>query len=515
MKIGAAAGKVIRVMLKTMKWGFIVFCVFVGSLFFRAQEIPQFLVSYASDRLLPANLVLHVDSVSFGFRHGLRVVNLRLYDKTETSAASLEPLVSADVLAVYPVMRRVEIDALAYRRLPAGYYAPGNAEKNARVDFPLPDLPRFSLVLNRPDILSVTPEKVVADIEVSGDRLSVERIRLNWPDKDEPMCLDGFCKVDLRRQEIVGEVKGTAKQRHIRPLLVTLDIPSALPYIDAFTDVPGKVPARCGWKINLVNNDFDMELDLDPTMGKYNLVPMRHANGKVVLHVYTRGQSLNYHHTIGPIVATGVAGQPLEGTVTVDGVNGTNTVTVSAKSALPVAHLLKIGGFTGEYVGEEVVGDSSCELEFRFPRKMGDDLSLLNGKGHLEIRNGQVMRMKGFQGLLELLADKVPGVAWLTDSTQASCDYVIENGVIRSDNIYIEGTLFSLKMYGAYDAVRDAMGYTVRVQFTKKDSVMGKILHPLTWPFTKLLLEFRLTGSPEKPEWKYISVIDRVLEVTK
>ena len=55
----------------------------------------------------------------------------------------------------------------------------------------------------------------------------------------------------------------------------------------------------------------------------------------------------------------------------------------------------------------------------------------------------------------------------------------------------------------------------MRVQFTKRDSVMGKILHPLAWPFTKMLLEFRLVGSPSKPEWHYISVIDRVVEATK
>ena len=512
MKIGAAVRKVIRVMMKTMKWGFIVFCVFVGSLFFREQSVPQVAVSALGSAALPTNIVLHADSVTFGFRHGLRVRGLRLHDLSETT---LEPLVAADSLSVFPVVRRVEVDGLVYRRLPAGYYAPGNAEKNERVDFPLPELPRFSLVLNRPNILSVTPERVVADVTVESDRLAVERIRLTWPDKDEPMALDGFCTLDLRRQEIVGEVRGDAKQRHIRPLLVALDVPSALPYMDAFTEVPGKVPSSCGWKVNLENNDFDLDLELDPTMGRYNRVPMRHVRGNLHLHVFTRGDSLNYRHTIGPIVATGIQGEPLEGTVTVEGIRGTNTVTVSAKSALPAAQLLKIGGFAGEYVGEDVVGDSSCSLEFRFPRSMGSDLSHLNGKGHLEIKDGQVMRMKGFRGLLDLLVEKVPGVAWLTDSTQASCDYTIENGVVRSDNIYIEGSVFSLKMYGAYDAVADALNFTVRIQFTKKDSVMGKILHPLTWPFTKLLLEFRLTGSPEKPQWKYISVVDRMLEVTK
>ena len=52
----------------------------------------------------------------------------------------------------------------------------------------------------------------------------------------------------------------------------------------------------------------------------------------------------------------------------------------------------------------------------------------------------------------------------------------------------------------------------MRVQFAKKDSIAGKLLHPLAWPFTKLLLEFRLTGTPDEPKWTYLSVIDRVLE---
>lgn len=502
--------KVFKLLCQTVKWGFIVFCVFVGSLFFREQEIPQVVISKLVDSVVSSNVVLHVGSASFGFRHGICVRDVRLYNYD-----SLDPIMSAKTIDILLLARRVEIDRLSYRRLPAGYYAPGNMEKNTPVDFPLPEIPRFALVLHRPDILSVTPEKVVADVTVTGDRLSVERLRLIWPDKDEPMFLDGFCVLDLRRQEIVGEVRGTAKQRHIRPLLVTLDVPSALPYMDAFTDVPVKVPSVCAWKVNLTNNDFNLDLDLDPTMGKYNTVPMRHANGKLHLYVYTRGTCLNYHHTIGPIVATGARGQPLEGTVVVDGFQGTNTVTVTAKSALPVADLLKIGGFTGDYVDDDVFGDSKCSLVFRFPRAKSGDHAYLNGKGHLEIRNGQIMRLKGFKGLIELLADKVPGVSWFTDSTQASCDYVIENGVVKSDNIYIEGSLFSLKMFGAYDSVRDVLDYTVRIQFTKKDSMMGKIIHPLTWPFTKLLLEFRLTGTPEHPEWTYISVIDRVLEIAK
>ena len=66
-------------------------------------------------------------------------------------------------------------------------------------------------------------------------------------------------------------------------------------------------------------------------------------------------------------------------------------------------------------------------------------------------------------------------------------------------------------MYGYFDSVNERLDYTARVQFSKKDSVMGKILHPLAWPFTKLLLEFRLRGTSDDPKWEYISVIDRVM----
>jgi hypothetical protein len=31
------------------------------------------------------------------------------------------------------------------------------------------------------------------------------------------------------------------------------------------------------------------------------------------------------------------------------------------------------------------------------------------------------------------------------------------------------------------------------------------------WPFSKLLMEFKLFGSLGKPDWKYVSILDRLL----
>ena len=496
-----------------MKWGFIVFFVYLGSLFFREGHLSGRWLDPVFDRCMPDALMLRVDSVSFGFRHGIHIRGLRLYDRTSKDA--LAPVVSADSIGCYPFFRRLRIEGLRYARLPDSYYAEGNQERNERVECRFPELGRIAVTLVRSDILGIRPEVLTFDTVVSPTRIDFEKMHLVWPDRDARMEVDGTCYIDLDRQEIYGEIRGLARQAHIRPLLVAVDVPVALPYMDGFTDVPEPCKSWCAWKIDLVRSDFDLWLELHPVLGKYNGVPMRKADGKIHLHNYTRGDCLNYVTTVGPITGTDTEGRYLDGTVTIVGTNRHNTVTVDAKSSQPLADVLKIGGFTGDYVGEDVFGESTCKLTFDFPRAMSNNYEVLNGSGHVVVKNGRLMRMKGFRGLIDAMPKIAPAITWFTDSTQASGDYVIENGIVRTDNVYVEGTLFSIKMFGFLDTVRNTQDFTVRVQFAKSDSIVGKILHPLTWPFTKLLLEFRLTGSPEDPKWEYVSVVDRVVEVVK
>ena len=497
-----------------MKWIFIVFCFYLGSLFFREQRIPGRWVELAAERVLPPNIVLHVDSAGFGFCHGLHVRNLRIYDTDRQDP--LTPLLGADSIDCYPLARRLQAEGLTYARLPDSYYdrCDSEPEPDDGASFRFPGLGVWSVFLARPNILSVCPESLAFDLEMSPDKLDLRRMLLQWPGEGSKLHVNGFCSVDLEKGTVYGEVDGLARQVHIRPLLETLDVPVAFPYFDGFTEVPEPCPSWCAWRVDMETRDFDLWLDLHPVLGRYNSVPMRKADGKIHLHNCTK-DGFRYETTVGPISGIDLEGRTLDGTVFITGTNGANTVTVDARSSQPLADVLRIGGFTGDYVGSDVFGESACKLEFRFPRSMTNNYEVLNGEGHVTVRNGQLMRMKGFKGLIEAMPSMAPAVTWLSDSTQASCDYVIENGVVRTDNVYIEGTLFSIKMYGRFDAVRDDLDFTVRVQFAQKDSVIGKILHPLTWPFTKLLLEFRLTGTPEDPEWRYVSVIDRVIEAVQ
>ena len=496
-----------------MKWVFIVFFVYLVSLFFREERIPGGFVEWVSRRFLPPSLVLHVGSLSFGFMHGVHVTDVRLYDWSGKDP--LRPMVSVSRLDWYPFMRRIRIDALRYVRLPDGYYQDGTHDKNEQVEASFPDLGHFEIEMRDPDILGIRPRRLDFGLDVSERRIEASRIVLQWPDSDVRAALDGFCYVDLDRQEVYGEVKGLAKQAHIRPLIETVDVPVALPYMDAFTEVPAPCPSWCAWKVDLVHNDFDLWLDLKPTLGKYMSVPMKWANGKIHVHNFTRNDQFCYVTTVGPISAEDVEGRPLDGTVVILSTNGMNTVTVKAKSSQPLADVLKIGGFEGDYVGADVIGNSQCDLTFRFPRAMTNNHEVLNGSGHVSVSGGHLMRMKGFAGLIEAMPKIAPAVTWFSDSTEASADYVIENGVVKSDNIYIEGTLFSIRMSGRFDSVREDLDFKVMVQLAKKDSLVGKLLHPLTWPFTKLLLEFKLSGSPSNPKWSYVTVLDRVLEVVK
>ena len=491
-----------------MKWIFIVFCVYLLSLCFRQEQLPASWANAIIDAYAPTNLIVRVSSMSVGFRHGLYIRGLKVYDCNRED--NIGQLLSADSISIFHLQRRVEIDALRLTRLDDEYYKPGNHERNERIEVELPKISEFELILNDPHILGLTPRMVSATVSSSERYLGVDGLKIYWGEGAE-LSLAGHCSVDFETQRVEGEVAGRSMQSLIRPLIVALDVPVALPYLDGFTEIPESVDARCAWRVNLMNNDFDLDLGIDAKMGKYNSVTMQHAKGDIHLHVYTRGDSLNYRHVIGPISAVSPRNRPLDGTITVEGTNDFNRVTVFAKSGMPLSDLLKIGGFTGDYVGDDVGGDTKCDLEFRFPRSMTDNYEVLNGRGSVEIKNGHILRLKGFRGLLELLAEKVPGVSWFTDSTQASADYVIEDGVLKSDNIYIEGAAFSIKMYGEFDIVSNSLNFTARVQFGKNDSIVGKIVHPLTWPVTKLLLEFRLIGTTENPQWSYLSVIDRIV----
>ena len=503
--------KFFKYLAAALKWIVLAVLVFVMTLFFREQRLPSGLGEALLAKYTPTNFVAHCDSVAVGFRHGVTVRGFRLYDRGRENA--VDPVVSAKSASIDYFRSQVVLDGLRLARLHDGYYRAGTVERDFRMVDEFPHLPPFTAVLLRPQVLGVAPERVTAAVTVSRRRIDLEDIRLVWQDLDRPMELKGFCWMDLHERRLKGEVEGLATQANIRPLLVALDVPVALPYMDAFTGVTEPVPAYCGWDVDLGKVGFTLKLDLHPTLGQYNSVSLRNADGMIEISAGTQDGSFNYRTTVGPIHAEDVRGRALDGTVVFAGTNGLVRVAAKATSDLPLTDTLRIVGLGNLDLGDRY-GKAAADIEMWFPAGF-EDYSQLNGRGRLTVRDGNLMQMKLFAGLTELLADKVPGIAAVVNQSQALCDFTIEDGMLRSDGIYIEGGVFSLKMYGAYSIPEDRLDFTVRIQFLRNESVLGKLVHPVTWPFTKLLLEFRLGGTADSPEWTYLSVIDRILEVVK
>ena len=614
--------KAAKFLMKTVKWTFIVFCVFLGSLFFREQRIPADWIVSAVSSHVPSNIVFKCDSASFGFRRGARMRGVRLYDRERMDP--VKAVVSADSASVDFFLRRVRIVGLKIPRLHDGYYLPGNIERNGRLDVEIPDVPSFSLTLIRPDVLGIAPERVVATVKTKPRRVEFADVRVSWPDIDRAMSVNGSVYIDLDEQRFRAEARGEARQSHIRPLLVTLDVPVSVEYMDAFTGVTEPIPVSAKWDVNLVNNDFRMLLDLHPQLGRYNDVPMRRVDGELGLSVFTRGTNLTCVTTVGPLSALDHKGRPLDGRLVVTVTNDVTKLDFDVKSGIELKDLLSIAdclndgtldcvscetppeitvtgtlmpdfarqaennlhgtvafkkgvffespvedvAFSYSYVGDTISFDNislrgkeggryTGKAKLHVPASDPDSASFsmvfscsdgslgeiaevlggdfggrhgvvnsevevtgpistnlyshINGCGKVRVTEGRLAQMKLFMGLTDYLAANVPGVASLVNQSQASVDYTITNGVFASDNIFIEGAVFSIKASGTYDIPADKLDFTVRLQLLKNDSFLGKLVHPVMFPFTKLLLEFKVTGSVDDPKWDYISVLDRIL----
>ena len=601
-------------------------------------RLPHNLSRALCARISNETLLVRCDFVSFGFRRGLVVRGGRAYLRKKTTTTPVAKAEEIDaVLAFHRFpwrLRRLRVVGLQYKRLPDSYYIPASElfpgrpdyqEKDEPLQIEMPVLHPFKLELERPDILGIRPEYVEAAAVSSDARgFRAKGITIEWPDTDVKMHVTGEAELDLVRQEVSGRVVGQARQWHIRPLLETLDIPIALKYIDAFTNVRAPVEAGYLFSVNLRNNDFHMSLDLNPKGGNYNGVPFTEARGNIDITTEIRGTNFNSRVKVGPIVADFEPAGHADGTITFVGSNGVRRVFIEASStrlaltnALAVADILNDGSLdalqldtpptlaihgvlavddqyadlndlSGSfYFGrgsffEVPFSDATVELHqhgtvvelphYRAAMKSGGDVtgsarfdfpgferekatfgvackgkdlllgdlceafkiehgerkgivdfdldiaapfatnfvSRLNGRARTSCHDGQLSRTHLFMGLTDYLSKNVPGVSSLVDMTQGSATFSITNGVITTTDLAIEGSVFALHAGGSYDLTNDRIEAKARAQFFKRNSLLGKLTHPITEMLMKTLMEFRVHGTLTDPKWQYSTTVTRL-----
>ena len=620
-----ALKNIFRFLLKTMMYLFIVFVLFLGSLFFREQKIPRCFVELMIENFSTEEFEFDCDDVYFGFRNGVRISGIKVFDRRNGDFRK-KPVASIRNVQYDFMNRKVWAYGLKYHRLPDSYYhLESSFSPPSPVDFDIIDFDDITLVLESPEILGLTPDRVTARIRASssGRMIGINDVEIVLPGKDCNTVLRGAATLDFNRQKISLSLRGSATQRQIRPFLEVLEIQCALPYMDAFTEIVVPVETDACFDFDLYSNDVYVSIDMKvPKMGRYNSVPLAYAQGGIKFHSKIEDDTRRVAVKVTLQTAADNDGRQISGwislndfsgkfkihydiksnlrfddalkiadfmdpdmlgfvrfddapSVTVKGVTGAcvedaylNDITGEIRAGAGIADGFKFSKLNGVYtfkndvfdMNAEMIGSSGgktkfnttvfCEnfeegkgrfalkgsyrdgsleelaeaFSFDLVQRQGDidiDLdvqgsissnlwSTVDGSGRVKISDGHLGRMKLFAGLTELLAVRIPGVSFLVDQTQASSDFVFEDGVFRTDNIYIEGGLISIKGWGRYDIAKDDLDFVSRVQFLKKESIAGKVIHRLTYPLTKLLLEFKVTGKIDDPKWEYIQILDRI-----
>ncbi|MBQ9431879.1 MAG: AsmA-like C-terminal domain-containing protein [Kiritimatiellae bacterium] len=241
------------------------------------------------------------------------------------------------------------------------------------------------------------------------------------------------------------------------------------------------------------------------SMGSGNILnlPVRQASAEFVMNAYTA--------RFDRVSGTTRGGGSAKGTVSFRfpdfDPDRCEVLTDLILKDVPIADLAKMSGITNELVG--VVSGSLTTSSLVNTNQLGS----INGEGKGEMSGGVIAQMPLFAGLTEYLSKHVPGVSFLVDQSNGSMSFTITNGVLRSDSVLVEGSVFSISGSGTYNIPEDRLDFLVRVNIFKKASFLGKITRLVTVPVTKLLLEFKVTGTLQKPEWSYHSVVEKITDM--
>lgn len=141
-----------------------------------------------------------------------------------------------------------------------------------------------------------------------------------------------------------------------------------------------------------------------------------------------------------------------------------------------------------DYEGSK--GEVSGRYDFSF---VPDDARQMRGEGNLIIADGNVFAIPVLGPLSILLDAIIPGTGYQT-SRKATCDFRVANGEIRTDNLDVIGTGFTMIGQGSLFFLEDRMDFAVRVNAR---GVPGLILYPVS-----KLMEYVSDGKLSEPKWR-------------
>lgn len=121
------------------------------------------------------------------------------------------------------------------------------------------------------------------------------------------------------------------------------------------------------------------------------------------------------------------------------------------------------------------------------------------GQGRIEIREGALFRIPLLLGLSELLSKIVSGFGYASQS-DFSADFVIGDGKISSEELFLQGNVLSIAGPGSYRFAGRKISANLKIHLLK-EGILSDALKVILWPIRKLI-EVQLTGTLENPDWQ-------------
>ncbi|MEP6955511.1 MAG: AsmA-like C-terminal region-containing protein [Chthoniobacterales bacterium] len=121
----------------------------------------------------------------------------------------------------------------------------------------------------------------------------------------------------------------------------------------------------------------------------------------------------------------------------------------------------------------------------------GDDTRTMRGTGKLRVANGNVFAIPVFGPLSGLIAAIIPGAGYSV-AKEATANFTISQGVIRTEDFKVSGKLFGMVGHGDIHFLEDRLDFDVRINA----SGPGVLLTPVY-----KLFEYKGEGSLAKPHW--------------
>lgn len=128
----------------------------------------------------------------------------------------------------------------------------------------------------------------------------------------------------------------------------------------------------------------------------------------------------------------------------------------------------------------------------------------------LNVNGGLIGRLPLFAGLTDLLADAVPGIASVTDTSTARLRGIAQNGVFSIPDLALTGDLFSVEGPVSYDLPKDEVEALVIAGVFKRDSLIGTLTRWAAVPFTRLVWQIRVSGPLANPQWHVLTFVEKL-----